>query len=66
MIICIWGDTAQEVQIQINTWVQVAQKYGLIFSEEKSEILILSRENDTNRNNIEMHGKQLKTTGKFK
>lgn len=59
--ICTWGNS----QEQINTWVNIAEKYGLIFSEEKSEILILSRIDNRN-SNIEMYGKQLKVTEEFK
>ncbi|KAI5725714.1 hypothetical protein M8J77_019224 [Diaphorina citri] len=65
--ICIWGDSAEAVQQQIDSWVNIAEKYGLRFNEEKIEILILSREeNSPTNNNIEMYGQQLQVTDKFK
>ncbi|KAI5715485.1 hypothetical protein M8J77_016861 [Diaphorina citri] len=62
--IALYGQM-NEVQHQIEAWTQNAKKYGLIFSQEKSEILVLSRD-DRPEGEIEMDGKQLKKTDKFK
>lgn len=45
----IWGETAEEVQAQLDTLVWVMDKYRLKISEEKSVVLLFERDKNITR-----------------
>uniref|UniRef100_A0A8D8XWF0 Uncharacterized protein n=1 Tax=Cacopsylla melanoneura TaxID=428564 RepID=A0A8D8XWF0_9HEMI len=63
--IALYGTTREEVQQQIEAWTRNARQYGLIFSQEKSEVLILNRLEDIG-GQINMDGVNLENTDNFK
>uniref|UniRef100_A0A8D9E9E0 Reverse transcriptase domain-containing protein n=1 Tax=Cacopsylla melanoneura TaxID=428564 RepID=A0A8D9E9E0_9HEMI len=63
--ICNWDNNQEEVQIQINTRIEVAREYGLIFNE-KSEVLVISRNEESPSTIIHMNNNQLKAVENFK
>ncbi|KAL1446149.1 hypothetical protein WDU94_012366 [Cyamophila willieti] len=63
--IVLWGRNSEEVQVQINAWAETARSYGLIFSQEKSEVLILHR-NTSPTGSVKLDGKELKKVPQFK
>uniref|UniRef100_A0A8D8SYK8 Reverse transcriptase domain-containing protein n=3 Tax=Cacopsylla melanoneura TaxID=428564 RepID=A0A8D8SYK8_9HEMI len=65
--IFVYGNDQNELQEQIDEWANIANEYGLKFSPEKSEILVLKESNPTNsEGNIVMNGKTLKKEDQFK
>ncbi|KAI5754231.1 hypothetical protein M8J77_006965 [Diaphorina citri] len=63
--IALYGTTSEEVQQQITAWTRNARQYGLIFSQEKSEVLVLNRFG-SEEDEIDMDGVNLKKADKFK
>lgn len=62
--ICIWGENKEEVQEQINQWTEIAKEYGLHFSAEKSEVVVLMQKQDNGC--VTMYGEPLKKVEQFK
>jgi Reverse transcriptase (RNA-dependent DNA polymerase). len=60
-----WGDNREELQGQINEWVTVASEYGLKFSAEKSEVVVLKCEEQV-EGAVVMKGTTLKQVDHFK
>ncbi|KAI5738035.1 hypothetical protein M8J77_002040 [Diaphorina citri] len=60
-----WGDNREELQGQINKWVTVANEYGLKFSAEKSEVVVLKCEEQV-EGAVVMNGTTLKQVDHFK
>uniref|UniRef100_A0A8D8S2A0 Reverse transcriptase domain-containing protein n=1 Tax=Cacopsylla melanoneura TaxID=428564 RepID=A0A8D8S2A0_9HEMI len=63
--IFVWGKNKEELQEQINEWVNIAAEYGLNFSAEKSEVVILKCESQV-EGDVVMNGTPLKQVDHFK
>uniref|UniRef100_A0A8D8LKZ5 Craniofacial development protein 2 n=2 Tax=Cacopsylla melanoneura TaxID=428564 RepID=A0A8D8LKZ5_9HEMI len=63
--IVLWGSNNREIQIQIDAWAEKAKSYGLIFSQEKSEVLILHKDNKPD-GSVKLDGKELNKVQQFK
>lgn len=62
--IMIWGETAEEVQMQLDAWASVMGRYGLKISREKSEVLICGRDKEL-EGEIILDGEPLKVVKSF-
>lgn len=40
----IWGETVDDVQIQLDAWSSIMKKYGLKISQEKSVVMVFGRD----------------------
>ncbi|KAL1447116.1 hypothetical protein WDU94_005460 [Cyamophila willieti] len=61
----LWGDKKNEIQEQIDKWTEIAKEYGLNFSTEKSEVVILMEKTE-NSDSVLMDGESLKKVDNFK
>lgn len=61
----IWGETVEDVQIQLNAWSSVMERYGLKISREKSEVMVFGRDANI-AGDIELNGEPLKIVRNFR
>ena len=61
----IWGETVEDVQIQLDAWSDTMKKYGLKISKEKSEVMVFGRDENVD-GNIELNGEPLKIVRSFR
>jgi hypothetical protein len=64
--ILIWGENSYDVQRQIDEWSKVTEEFGMKISKEKSETVVLQRNDKFKMDKIRLKGEDLKTQDEFR